>query len=98
MLFSFQYFNALPVPMGGGLADDGKRSDRVWSCTFYYASRREEKGEGLGEERARDRAGSEAGGFDFEVFLALFFNAVFSMRLQALFGLKNFTFYVEVDF
>ena len=37
-------------------------------CTFETASRREEKGEGLGEERARDFAGREAGGFLFEVF------------------------------
>ena len=37
----------------GGLTDDGKRSDSVWSVPFYYASRREEKGEGLGGERAR---------------------------------------------
>ena len=31
-------------------------------------------------------------GFFFEVFLALFFKAVFSLRLQALFGLKKFYF------
>ena len=30
--------------------------------TFYAASRREEKGEGLGEERVRDSAAAEAGG------------------------------------
>ena len=55
------------IGVGRRLADDGKRSDTVRSCTFYSASRREEKGEGLGEERARRFAGPEGWRISLEV-------------------------------
>ena len=64
--------------------------DVVWFVVF---SERKLKGERESEgERVCNRTGWEAGGFQNEVFLALFFNAVFSMRLQALFGFIFFYF------
>ena len=71
-------FEAMDVVLGlllGG--NDGKRSDTVRSCTFYSASRREEKGEGLGEERARDR--TPQGGYRILSFgIGGVFRSVFS--------------------
>ena len=57
--------------------DDGKRSEFYGGGgTFYSASRREEKGEGLGEERVRRLSGREAGGFRFQCFFGVFFGSV----------------------
>ena len=63
--------------------------DVVIALNFSKRCKIERESEG---ERVSGFAAPVIGGFLNEVFLALFFNAVFSMRLQALFGLKKFYF------